>query len=116
MSNHGNFFNFGEEHLYAENPNLLHANGVVVPYGVQMGSSSGVIPLVNVHPMPLSQPVRSYLGIQWCCVANITLQRLNKEQHKYLEEEFIKNNKPTTAYKKDLAAILNVPVEKINVS
>jgi hypothetical protein len=42
-------------------------------------------------------------------------QRLKKEQHKLLEEEFLKANKPSTAYKRDLAALLGVPIEKINV-
>jgi hypothetical protein len=70
MSNQANFFNFSEEQLYLENPNLLHANGVVVPYVAQMGSS-GVIPLVNVHPMPLSQPVRPRSNILLCRAAKI---------------------------------------------
>jgi hypothetical protein len=42
--------------------------------------------------------------------------RLTKEQHDVLEQHFQAQHKPSTMVKKDFAAKLGVPLDKINVS
>jgi hypothetical protein len=42
--------------------------------------------------------------------------RLTKDQHDVLEQHFQQQHKPSTNVKKEFAARLNVPLDKINVS
>ena len=45
-----------------------------------------------------------------------TQQRLTREQHLVLEAHFTQQNKPSTAFKKQIAEGMHVPLDKINVS